>query len=45
VAKVVLESLNKVFTSKIGKDVKAVNNFNLILEDGEILGKITKNIF
>jgi multiple sugar transport system ATP-binding protein len=37
VAKVVLESLNKVFTSKIGKDVKAVNNFNLILEDGEIL--------
>lgn len=36
-AKVVLESLNKVFTSKIGKDVKAVNNFNLILEDGEIL--------
>jgi len=37
VAKVVLESLNKVFTSKIGKDVKAVNNFNLILNDGEIL--------
>jgi len=37
VAKVVLESLNKVFTSKIGKDVKAVNNFNLILDDGEIL--------
>jgi len=37
VSKVVLESLNKVFTSKIGKDVKAVNNFNLILEDGEIL--------
>ena len=36
-SKVVLESLNKVFTSKIGKDVKAVNNFNLILEDGEIL--------
>lgn len=36
-AKVVLESLNKVFTSKIGKDVKAVNNFNLILGDGEIL--------
>ena len=36
-AKVVLESLNKVFTSKIGKDVKAVNNFNLILENGEIL--------
>ena len=36
-AKVVLESLNKVFTSKIGKDVKAVNNFNLILDDGEIL--------
>ena len=36
-AKVVLESLNKVFTSKIGKNVKAVNNFNLILEDGEIL--------
>ena len=36
-AKVVLESLNKVFTSKIGKDVKAVHNFNLILEDGEIL--------
>ena len=36
-AKVILESLNKVFTSKIGNDVKAVNNFNLILEDGEIL--------
>ena len=36
-AKVVLENLNKVFTSKIGKDVKAVNNFNLLLEDGEIL--------
>jgi len=36
-AKVILENLNKVFTSKIGKDVKAVNNFNLLLEDGEIL--------
>ena len=36
-AKVILESLNKVFTSKIGNDVKAVNNFNLLLEDGEIL--------
>ncbi len=36
-AKVVLENLNKVFTSKIGNDVKAVNNFNLLLEDGEIL--------
>lgn len=36
-AKVILENLNKVFTSKIGKDVKAVNDFNLILEDGEIL--------
>ena len=35
--KVILESLNKVFTSKIGNDVKAVNNFNLLLEDGEIL--------
>ena len=36
-AKVILENLNKVFTSKIGSDVKAVNNFNLLLEDGEIL--------
>ena len=36
-AKVTLENLNKVFTSKIGNDVKAVNNFNLLLEDGEIL--------
>ena len=36
-AKVILENLNKVFTSKIGHDVKAVNNFNLLLEDGEIL--------
>ena len=36
-AKVILENLNKVFTSKIGKDVKAVNDFNLLLEDGEIL--------
>ena len=36
-AKVILENLNKVFTSKIGNDVKAVNNFNLLLEDGEIL--------
>jgi len=36
-AKVVLENLNKIFTSKIGKGVKAVNNFNLLLEDGEIL--------
>ena len=36
-AKVILENLNKVFTSKIGNDVKAVNNFNLLLEVGEIL--------
>lgn len=36
-AKIILENLNKVFTSKIGKDVKAVNDFNLLLEDGEIL--------
>ena len=36
-AKVVLENLNKVFRSKTDKDVKAVNNFNLNLEDGEIL--------
>ena len=36
-SKVILENLNKVFTSKIGKDVKAVNDFNLLLEDGEIL--------
>lgn len=36
-AKVTLENLNKIFVSKIGKDVKAVNNFNLLLEDGEIL--------
>ena len=36
-AKVILENLNKVFTSKIGNDVKDVNNFNLLLEDGEIL--------
>ena len=36
-AKVILENLNKVFTSKIGNNVKAVNNFNLLLEDGEIL--------
>ena len=36
-AKVILENLNKIFVSKIGKDVKAVNDFNLLLEDGEIL--------
>ena len=36
-AKVTLENLNKIFLSKIGKDVKAVNDFNLLLEDGEIL--------
>ena len=36
-AKVTLENLNKIFVSKIGKDVKAVNAFNLLLEDGEIL--------
>ena len=36
-AKVTLEKLNKIFVSKIGKDVKAVNDFNLLLEDGEIL--------
>ena len=36
-AKVVLENLNKVFRSKTDKDVKAVNDFNLNLEDGEIL--------
>ena len=36
-AKVTLENLNKIFVSKIGKDVKAVNEFNLLLEDGEIL--------
>ena len=36
-AKVTLENLNKIFASKIGKDVKAVNDFNLLLEDGEIL--------
>ncbi len=36
-AKVKLENLNKIFVSKIGKDVKAVNDFNLLLEDGEIL--------
>tara|TARA_B100000424_G_scaffold260903_1_gene245249 strand:+ start:562 stop:1695 length:1134 start_codon:yes stop_codon:yes gene_type:complete len=36
-AKVTLENLNKIFVSKIGKDVKAVNDFNLLLEDGEIL--------
>ena len=36
-AKVTLENLNKIFVSKIGKDVKAVNDFNLVLEDGEIL--------
>ena len=36
-AKVTLEKLNKIFVSKIGKDVKAVNDFILLLEDGEIL--------
>ena len=36
-AKVTLQNLNKIFVSKIGKDVKAVNDFNLLLEDGEIL--------
>ena len=36
-AKVTLENLNKIFVSKIGKDVKAVNDFNLLLDDGEIL--------
>ena len=36
-AKVTLDNLNKIFVSKIGKDVKAVNDFNLLLEDGEIL--------
>ena len=36
-AKVTLENLNKIFVSKTGKDVKAVNEFNLLLEDGEIL--------
>ena len=36
-AKVTLENLNKIFVSKIGKDVKAVNDFNLLLEDGQIL--------
>ena len=36
-AKVTLENLNKIFVSKIGKDVNAVNDFNLLLEDGEIL--------
>ena len=36
-AKVTLENLNKIFVSKTGKDVKAVNDFNLLLEDGEIL--------
>ena len=36
-AKVTLENLNKIFVSKIGKDVKAVNDFDLLLEDGEIL--------
>ena len=36
-AKVTIENLNKIFLSKIGKDVKAVNDFNLLLEDGEIL--------
>ncbi len=36
-AKVTLENLNKIFVSKIGKDVKAVNDFNLLLENGEIL--------
>ena len=36
-AKVTLENLNKIFVSKIGKDVKALNDFNLLLEDGEIL--------
>ena len=36
-AKVTLENLNKIFVSKIGKDVKAVNDFNLLLEEGEIL--------
>ena len=36
-AKVTLEKLNKIFVSKIGKEVKAVNDFNLLLEDGEIL--------
>jgi multiple sugar transport system ATP-binding protein len=36
-SKVILENLNKVFRSKKDEDVKAVNNFNLNLEDGEIL--------
>ena len=36
-AKVTLENLNKIFLSKIGKDVKAVNDFNVLLEDGESL--------
>ena len=36
-SKVTLENLNKIFVSKIGKDVKAVNDFNLLLENGEIL--------
>ena len=36
-SKVTLENLKKIFVSKIGKDVKAVNDFNLLLEDGEIL--------
>ncbi len=36
-SQVFLENLNKVFTSKIGEDVRAVNDFNLHLQDGEIL--------
>ena len=42
-AKVTLENLNKIFVSKIGKDVKAVNDFNLLLEDGEILALLVSS--
>ncbi len=36
-SKVILNNLNKIFEIKAGTDVKAVNNFNLNLEEGEIL--------
>ena len=36
-SKVVLNNLNKLFEVKNGTNVKAVNDFNLNLEEGEIL--------
>ncbi|MFZ8934200.1 MAG: ATP-binding cassette domain-containing protein, partial [Bacteriovoracaceae bacterium] len=36
-AKLIINNLNKVFNVKFGKNVHAVKDFNLNLEDGEIL--------